>query len=356
MKRLLSLVLGLCLTVSLILPAAAAEKDGFSNFRAVNTYSYDSFADVSGWYADYVSSAYTVGLMQGSTNESGERIFNPGGNVTLAEAVTLASRIHSIYASDDAVFAQESPWYQTYVDYAVKTGILSSRNEYEDYTRTANRAQFAAILAKALPADACAEINTVEVGAIPDVDMEQRYALDVYKLYRAGILTGGEMGAFSPDKAVSRSEMAAIASRMVDPSLRCSFTLYAPLYVGFTRDSQNQGLVGITDLTMTTDGTDCYLTMDFKSQQSRFLSLMNASGSIYILNVVVIDPNAEHVTFTFPMETLRKIYTASSRPASEKLILEFYASGDPASVTDRFSISIGQFEKYFSAGSAADGV
>ncbi len=61
------------------------------------------------------------------------------------------------------------------------------------------------------------------------------------------------MGAFRPDE-ITRSEVAAVAARIVDPSLRVPFSLYAPLYVGFTIPADNAGKVGITGLTMTTDG------------------------------------------------------------------------------------------------------
>ena len=348
MKRFLSFLAALCMLFSLCVGAAAAEQGSFSNFRAVNTYSYDSFADVSGWYAPYVSTVYTLGLMQGTTNAAGERVFQPGSMLSLAETVTLACRIHSTYFGQSQPFAQSSPWYQTYIDYAVEQGILSSAGEFDNYNREATRGQFAAILARSLPDAAYTEINTVELGAISDVDMNQSYALSVYKLYRAGILTGGDGGDFSPDASITRSEAAAIVGRIVQPASRQSFTLYAPLYVGFTKDSENEGAVGITDLTMTTEGSTCYLTMDFQSQRSRFLSIMDASGSLYLLKVVVIDPGVDHFTFAFPMETLEKIYASSNNPSEEKIIMEFYANGDPSSVMDRFYISIDQFAKYFS--------
>lgn len=350
MKRFLSVLLAVCLALSLCITGALAiEKGSFSNFRPVNTYSYDSFSDVSDWYVEYVSSVYTLGLMQGSTNENGDRIFRPDGSITLAETVTLADRIHSIYYGNNYEFVQGSVWYQVYVDYALENGILLA-GEYTSLNQPATRAQFASILARALPNEAFAEINTVEIGAIPDVDMEQKYSFSVYKLYRAGILTGGSLGIFQPDNNIARKEVAAVAARMVDPSLRRSFDLYAPLYVGFTMDPSNQGNVGITGLTMTTEGATCYLTIDFKSQESRFLSIMNASGSLYILKVMVIDQGTEHFTFAFPMATLREIYSSSKDPDSEKLIMEFYSSGDPGSVTDRFYIVIDQFAKYFADG------
>lgn len=347
MKRLLSLLLTLCMVCALCGGAWAAERSGFARFQAVNAYSADSFSDVSGWYAPYVNTVYTLGLMQGS-EEDGVRTFKPNDSILLSEAVTLAARIHSIYANNGYEFVQRGVWYQTYLDYAVENGILTAEDEFASYTRPATRAQFVTILARALPDEGYKAINTIEVGSIPDVDLAEKYSFAVYKLYRAGVLTGGsETGAFSPDQEIRRHEVAAIAARIVEPGQRQSFNLYAPLYVGFTLDDTNQRKVVITGLTMTAAGENCYLTMDFESQSNRFLSIMNASESLYILKVVAIEPGADRVTFTFPMATLEEIYTTSGDPDSEKLLMEFYATGSPDSVTDRFFLSINQFAKYF---------
>ena len=52
------------------------------------------------------------------------------------------------------------------------------------------------------------------------------YAPAVYELYRAGVLTGSDaQGRFLPNNAVTRAEVAAIATRMVNASYRQSFTL-----------------------------------------------------------------------------------------------------------------------------------
>ncbi len=209
--------------------------------------------------------------MQGSINTYGERAFHPDGAITLAEIITLADRIHSTYYNDGEPFLQGSPWYQTYVDYAVEKGILASADEYENYSVPATRAQCAGILARALPEAAYTQINTVELGAIPDLDMEQKDSLSVYTLYRAGIFYRQRYGRFFARMTkITRSEVAAVAARIVDPSLRVPFSLYAPLYVGFTIPADNAGKVGITGLTMTTDGASCYLTMDFKKPGKPF--------------------------------------------------------------------------------------
>lgn len=347
MKRIISFLLTVCMLAALCACPMAAEKGSFDHFQKINSVSSLPFSDVSGWYKEHVAHAYALDLMKGSTDNNGQRCFYPDENISLAETVTLASRIHSTYYYNGYEFVQGHPWYQTYIDYAVEHDILSSTDEYTDYTQSATRAQFASILSHALPDEGYRAINTIETGAIPDVDMAQDYSFGVYKLYRAGVLTGSRLGAFQPDQLIKRSEVAAVVSRMVALDMRVSFELYAPLFVGFTPDPKNTGNVSITGLTMTTENSTCYLTMNFKSQQSRFLSVMDDSGTLYILEVATIEPGIDSVTFTFPMAALQEIYTSSSNPAGEKLIMEFYSGGNPDSVTDLFHISINQFSKYF---------
>lgn len=189
------------------------------SFPRVNTYRSGLFTDVASgqWFASNVAGAYELGLMKGT----GQGSFTPGGSMTMAEAVAMAARIHSIYITGSENFAQTGTWYQVYLDYGVKHGILDKTLTAKEATATATRAQFAAVLAKALPADGLHAINTLTDGAIPDVDRSASYASSVYKLYRAGVLTGGDsQGTFSPDSTISRAEAAAIASRMADSSMR----------------------------------------------------------------------------------------------------------------------------------------
>ena len=218
-KRLLSLLLTGALCLSLSAPALAA---GLENFQKTNTYTAGQFTDVPAgeWYAANVQAAYELGLMEGSSATT----FNPSGNLTIAEALVLACRLHSTYVGDGATFAGSGgAWYQPYVDYAVETAILSP-GTYSDYTATATRAQFASILAAALPAEALTAINSVT--ALPDVAADAAYAPAVLSLYNAGVLTGSDAaGSFKPDTTIQRSEVATIVTRMADPSLRKTFTL-----------------------------------------------------------------------------------------------------------------------------------
>lgn len=186
------------------------------NFRKVNTYHSGQFSDVSenAWYADEVRSVYELGLMEGSGG-----VFDPLGSVTLAQAVAMAARIHSIYTTGSESFRQTGPaWYSVYVDYAKRSGILD--RDFPNYNAPAARAQFAGLFARALPASALGEINRVADDAIPDVRSSQANGKEIYLLYRAGVLTGSEGGQFRPYDAISRGEAAAVAARMALPSKR----------------------------------------------------------------------------------------------------------------------------------------
>ena len=220
-KRILSLVLAGALCLGLSAPALAA---GLDNFGKVNTYTAGQFTDVpaDAWFAPNVQAAYELDLMTGSSTTT----FNPNGNLTIAEALVLACRLHSTYVGDGETFAANGGiWYQPYVDYAVASGIIAA-NAYTDYTATATRAQFAAILAATLPDEALPAINSVT--SLPDLDASATYATAVLKLYNAGILTGSDSaGSFKPTSTIQRSEVATIVTRMADKSLRKTFTLTA---------------------------------------------------------------------------------------------------------------------------------
>lgn len=164
-------------------------------------------------------------------NRSGA--FDPDGDLTLAQAITVASRIHSIYSTGTDAFSRTEPWYKAYVDYAKDKAIISS--DYPDYSKKATRAEFAVILSSSLPDDALAAINNVDDNAIPDVTLSETYADAVYLLYRAGIFAGNDSkGTFSPDSFIRRSEVAAVVSRMADSSLRKSIELQATADAGFS--------------------------------------------------------------------------------------------------------------------------
>ncbi|MCL1858471.1 MAG: S-layer homology domain-containing protein [Oscillospiraceae bacterium] len=216
-------------TSDLILYAKWTESDtepdipvspGMANFVKIRTYTPGMFSDVNenSWYGfdkdKVVASAYEYGLMQGS----GANTFKPTGNITIAEAVTVAARVHSIYTTGEEDFVQGSPWYKVYVDYAVANGIIKS-NDFADYTKTATRAQMAYIFSRSVPESEFAALNTVN--SLPDVNSGTPYYSSIIMLYKAGILAGNnDAGIFYPNNNITRAEAAAIISRVILPATR----------------------------------------------------------------------------------------------------------------------------------------
>ena len=214
-RNVLVLILAFLLVIPPAIPAFA--DTGKQNFTKRFEYTQEVFSDVSDsdWFYDNVKSVYEYGLMNGK----GQHKFDTEGNITIAEACTIAARLHSIYTTGSDAFEKSSPWYEVYVDYCTSHGILAV--EPDDLTVPVTRNLFAAILAHSLPGDELTEINNVKEDSIPDVKMVDRYADEIYMLYRAGITIGSDArGTYNPDKFIKRSEVAAIVTRMVDDSLR----------------------------------------------------------------------------------------------------------------------------------------
>ena len=225
-KRIVSLVLTLAMVFGMLTTFASAATAGMSNFKKSSTYPTGKFADVTAdkWYAGSVKDAYEYGLVVGTSDAK----FSPNNNLSLAQILVIACRLHSIYYSGSTNFVQGKPWYQVYVDYAIQNGIITA-NMFSNYNATATRAQVAIILCNALPAEALPAINTVDDGTIPDIHSYDSWCKAVYTLYRAGIVNGvGDTHIYNPANSIRRSEIAAIVTRMADPSTRVSVSMTDP--------------------------------------------------------------------------------------------------------------------------------
>ena len=79
----------MCLLLAVLLSFSA-----FAAFEKTATYD-NNFSDVpeTSWYAENVKTAYELGFMNGKA----EGLFDPAGNVTVAEGITMACRVHAIY-------------------------------------------------------------------------------------------------------------------------------------------------------------------------------------------------------------------------------------------------------------------
>ena len=197
-----------------------------SNFVQVRTYTPNMFTDVNenAWYGvnqqKVVVNAYEYNLMSGYPDNT----FNPTGSMTIAEAITIAARVNSIYTTGVENFVQGTIWYQVYVDYAIANGIINA-TDFPNYSAAATRAQMAYIFARSLPQQELKEQNTVY--SIPDVNGETPYSAYIFMLYKAGVLEGNNTkGTFYPGNSVSRAEAAAIISRVILPATRSTGKTY----------------------------------------------------------------------------------------------------------------------------------
>ena len=176
------------------------------------------------WYYESVYYAWDANLINGTSPTT----FRPDNTLTVAEAIKLAAALHQL-ESDGKVTLKNGTanWYDTYVAYAVKEGIIEAK--YQSYTQAqmnapATRREFVHILHGAL--DEYEAMNAISDNAIPDVKTGDAYADEIYDFYRAGILTGSNaQGTFHPESSIKRSEVAAILIRMYDESMRLEKTL-----------------------------------------------------------------------------------------------------------------------------------
>ena len=184
------------------------------------------FTDVpsDSWYYESVYYAWDADLIDGTSATT----FRPDNTLTVAEAIKLAAALHQL-ENDGVVTLKNGTanWYDTYVAYAVKEGIIEAK--YQSYTQAqmnapATRREFVHILHGAL--DEYEAMNAISDNAIPDVKTGDAYADEIYDFYRAGILTGSNaQGTFHPESSIKRSEVAAILIRMYDESMRLEKTL-----------------------------------------------------------------------------------------------------------------------------------
>ena len=181
-----------------------------------------AFTDVKGrdWYALWVDLAYNTGIMSGT----GNNVFEPGREVTVAEALQMAANMDSRYKGDTfhTTAHVTSPWYSEAVDYCLASGIIAA-GQFEDYERQITRRELARVFAATGLARSLPSRNDMAkvMASVKDVSLREDGAQAIYGLYAKGILTGvDEDLSFRPDELVTRAEAAALAARLARPEQR----------------------------------------------------------------------------------------------------------------------------------------
>lgn len=170
----------------------------------------EQFDDISpdDWYAEDILTAREKGLIEGS----GDNNFLPKGDVTIAEAITMASRMYEKHFGAEITSVDGEKWYTQYIMYGIAAGIINP-DDFTDYEKSATRAQMAYIFAGVLKNSDSLGVLAYEV-EIPDVDTEHKYYSQIQLLYKLNILNGvDDKGTFLPDSNVTRAESAVIMLR-----------------------------------------------------------------------------------------------------------------------------------------------
>lgn len=211
-KRLFVIIAALMLV--LCVPATA-----FADSFSANTFNDVAAAD---WYYSGVKAAYDNGLMIGVGNQR----FAPNSTFTLAEAITICSRLHADY-NGKAVRALQSgeKWYQPYYDYALENALLSEQMKKVTAIDTvpASRAEAAYLFHKVLSAKEKTPlyINTSTVYDLNEVPAV--YQTAVSEMFKLGIFLGMTPGHFQGNSSVTRAQIATILNRVTDKQERIPY-------------------------------------------------------------------------------------------------------------------------------------
>ena len=190
-----------------------------SSVTAGAYYSYNnglSFTDMdyTHWGYYYVADCVENGIMKGTSDTT----FSPDSSISVAQIITIAVRIAGL-----KIESSGENWYDGAVNAAIKSGIITE-GQFDSFTREATRAEVAGMLGIVKPESFYKAKNNVY--SICDVNDTTPYSGEIYKLYRAGILTGsGSNASFEPYKNITRAETAALVARLLDENQRRNFTV-----------------------------------------------------------------------------------------------------------------------------------
>ena len=207
MKKVLAIVLTFTMLLSMVTIAGAKKVNPFEDVKE------------SAWYYDEIVEAVDTGIINGKTATT----FAPDDLLTYAEAVKLAACMNQVYLYGEVTLTAGDPWYMPFAEYCDANNITTKVYNYND---NATRAGYMEIFANALPDSAFTDINNIPDGSILDVKDNAPYAIYVYKMYRAGIVTGvDDKHNCNPEENIKRCEVATIISRMMNKKDRVNFDM-----------------------------------------------------------------------------------------------------------------------------------
>ena len=226
MKKPLSILLALVLSLHLAVPALAAQAPEFSDVPTGH------------WAYAYVRQAAQAGAVNGVGNGR----FNPEGTLTVAEFTAMLLRALYGEAPVEQYTGEGGEWYAPYTAYAYERDFYESTSVAgrlaacpeggeeaflaREMAWNATRYDMAAMLYQVLEADADGEAQAADLQwaeesapeAVADwEEVPDKYQTLVAFCFRSGILTGMDgQGTFQGTGTVTRAQAAAILCRVLD--------------------------------------------------------------------------------------------------------------------------------------------
>lgn len=216
-KRILALVLAVCLCAALVVPASAAGTN---------------FTDVAGhWALPYIQDMSAAGVLTGY----GDGTFKPENPVLTVEALALCARITQkldarlqIAADSAGALKKVFPdmpddwWFHKEAATCMALGVidadtLNDLHTSGDLNRPMTKAEFAMYMVRGMGLEDLA--RTLDADELPFADeavIADRYRPYVKLLYSYGVLTGDNFNKFNPDQQMSRAICATMLSRAME--------------------------------------------------------------------------------------------------------------------------------------------
>ena len=219
-KHLKILALVLVLASMLTIGAAAAPGDGLAAFEDVGNMTSYTFSDLSSnrWSYGSIKVSYDKGILLGFPDGT----FKPTQNVTWAQAITIAARMHSVYYGNALNMESQrgDSWYSPYYRYCSAHKLLPSSCPKGTALGSASiqRYDIAYIFSRTIDAEdmpAISDLAITDRASIPSY-----YLSSVKQMYSAGVLAGFTDNSFRGSSYATREQIAAVISRLVLPAER----------------------------------------------------------------------------------------------------------------------------------------
>lgn len=195
-RKLLSIVLALCLTLTLLPTMSVAA---------------GSYADTNGHWAETAIERWSsYGILQGSEGK-----FAPDGTLTRAQMATILSRLLNLPAAESVGFTDvpAGEWYADAINRCAAAGILQGTDGKANPNAPITREQAMVMLCRALGIEA---LSGADLSGYPDGAQVSPYAQGyVAALVRTGIVKGDVNGKLNSAGVITRAEIVTIVDRMV---------------------------------------------------------------------------------------------------------------------------------------------